>query len=144
MNQSIARDIAAVMPAVERSGLLVQLCTITEFPGAFTDSGAPDPSVPYTARAGMSNIPCIAPPISIGTNVQPTEMKELTEIYAKNVLHVLLGGFYPAIIAANRALIGDNDGAGNMVAPIVEYDIVGIESDSQGVMTRMAVQVVTI
>jgi hypothetical protein len=133
VNQGIAGGIAAVMPAVLECGLMTSLCTITVPPHIFGPSGAPDPTAAYTVLPGHQDIPCTAPPLSIGETVQPTEIKEIAEIYAKNMLHVLLGGYYPQIIADYRAIING-----------IEYDIVGVESDSQKQMTRLAVQVVTV
>ena len=133
MNQDIEVDLAAVMPAVLESGLLSSLCTITIPPHVFDAGGAPDPSAAYTPLAGHENIPCTAPPIQTGDSTSQTEQKSMTEILARSVLHVLLGGWYPAIIADYRAVI---DGA--------VYDVTNVESDSQHRMTRLAVQAVTL
>jgi hypothetical protein len=136
MNQSIAVDIARVMPEVAASGLLTSLCTITvppRAPGDIDAGGAPDPAAPYTNLSGHVDIPCTAAALSSGDSVQPTEVKTLSEILAKNMLHVLLGGYYPTIIADYRAVV---DG--------IVYDIVGVENDSQGVQTRLALELATV
>jgi hypothetical protein len=135
MNQGIQDSIDAVMPALLASGLLTSLCTILVPPDSTTNDagGAPDPSVPYTQLSGHVDIPCTAPPLAIGDKVQPQEKKQLAEIYAGNMLHVLLGGYFPTIRQDYRALI---DGT--------QYDIIGTENDSQHQMTRLAVQVVTV
>lgn len=133
MNQSIAVDIARVMPEVAASGLLTSLCTITVPPGDLDAGGAPDPAAPYTDLTGHVDIPCTAAALSSGDSVQPTEVKTLSEILAKNMLHVLLGGYYPTIIADYRAVV---DG--------IVYDIVGVENDSQGVQTRLALELATV
>lgn len=111
---------------------MTSLCTITVPPHVFDDGGAPDPNAPYTPLAGHENIPCTAPPPS-EARVQATEIKDLAEIMSKSFRHVLLGGYFPLIISDYRALI---DG--------VEYDILGVEDDSQYRMTRLGVQLATV
>jgi hypothetical protein len=120
------------MPAVLESGLMTSLCTITVPPAIFDAGGAPDPNAPYTVLEGHEDIPCTAPPLSTGDGTSQTEQKSMTQILAKSVLHVLLGGWYPAIICDYRAVIDGN-----------VYDITNVESDSKQKMTRMAVQAVT-
>lgn len=140
MNQGIEESIKAVMPEVLKSGLMTSLCTITVPPHVYDAGGAPDPAAPYIPLAMHQDIPCTDPPLSIGDRVQPTEMKELAEILSKNVLHVLLGGYYPAIITEYRALLAPKSDP----TATIEYDIVGIENDSQNTQTRLAVQRVTV
>lgn len=140
MNQGIDGSIKAVMAEVLKSGLLSSLCTITVPPHVYDAGGAPDPAAPYLPLAMHQNIPCTDPPLSIGDTPAASELKDLAEIMAKNSLHVLLGGFYPAIIPDYRALIAPKSNP----SATVEYDIVGVESDSQNTQTRLAVQRVTI
>ncbi len=134
MNQSNTDSIAAVMPAVIASGLLISLCTITVPPAVFDAGGAPNPNAPYTDLSGHVNIPCISSPLNTGGDqVNPTEIKSLAEILAKQLRHVLLDGYYPDIIADYRATV---DG--------VVYDILAVESDSQHTQTRLAVQIASV
>ena len=133
MNQGLEGSLAAVMPAVLESGLMTSLCTITVPPHVFDAGGAPDPNAPYVPLAGHENIPCTAPPLTTGDSTSPTELKSMAEILSKNLLHVLLGGWYPAILCDYRAVIDGN-----------VYDVVNVESDSQKRSTRLAVQAVTI
>lgn len=132
MRQTLDLDIAAVMPAVLATGLLSSLCTITVSTDTFDAGGAPVASAAYVPVAGMVDIPCTAPPLMTNDRMVASEVKRLEEIRSEDSRHVLLGGYYPAITDEHRALI---DG--------VEFDIVNTEWDSQKVMTRIAVERVT-
>jgi hypothetical protein len=147
MNQGLGSAITQVMELVRSSGLLCSLCTISVPPGVFNAAGAPDPSVPYIPLAGHINIPCMAPPTMIGDMTFGTEKKEETQIEAVNTLHVLLDNCYPAIIPDYRATITARrplPGGGYETIGTAEWDIVNVESDSQGQMTRLAVRMATI
>ncbi len=109
------------------------LCTIVTPPPDVNLAGAPDPSVPYEDLTDHVDIPCIALPLSSGNKVQPTEVKSLMEVYSKNLIHVLLAGYFPLIQSNYRAVVDS-----------IEYDIVGIESDSHHTQTRLAVQKVSL
>lgn len=143
MYQGIEYDIDEVVPALLESGLMSSLCTIVVSPGVFGDSGAPDPTAPYTPVEGLTLIPCTSPPLSYGKSVQPSELKSLVEIMDRDMLHVLLAGYFPAITTNHRAVIGKSDGMGGIASPET-YDIVGVEWDSQNRLTRLAVQLATI
>lgn len=127
MNQSIEPSIEAVMPELRRSGLLSSLCTITTPPGTFDAGGAPDPNAAYQDLAGHVNIPCMKAPIDA------SETKTLDEILSRNLSRMLLNDYYPEIIANYRAVV---DG--------VDYDVLGVEHDSQHRMTRLTVSKVAI
>lgn len=129
MNQGILGDVSAVVPEVAKSGLLVSLCTITVPPEVFGPSGAPIATAPYIPlSAEYTDIPCSAPPLGIGETVQPTEVKDMQEISAKQPHDVFLGGYFPLITMDCRAVV---DG--------IEYDIVGINQDSQKQHTSLAI-----
>ncbi len=138
---SLEQELAGIMTEVRATGLLSSLCTILVPPGVFDAGGAPDPSVPYTPLAGHVDIPCTAPPISTGDGVVPTEVKSMAEILSRNILHVLLDGYYPTIISDYKAAIRRKGAAASTA---VQYDILNSESDSQAQMTRMAAQLATI
>lgn len=130
MYQGLSYEIAAVMPQARDTGLFVSLCTIQQPSGVFGPSGAPDGL--WVDVTGLVEIPCTAPPIS-EARLQSTEVKALAEIMSRNILHVLLNGFYAPVSPAWRAVI---DGTA--------YDILGTEHDSQSQMTRMEVQLAQI
>lgn len=132
MNQTL--DFSGIMADVLATGLLVSSATIQQPSGTLTDSGAPDGQ--YTNVTGLVGIPCISAPErmkSVGASEQRTE-KQITD---ENANHVLLGGYYPTLEAGWR-------NGWRAVIDGTDFDIQGVESDSQGVMTRMKVTLVTI
>lgn len=129
MNQGLSTEFDAIVPALLASGLLSSLCTIKTPPETFTDSGALDPDALYADLAGHVDIPCIAAPLMTTDKVGIDEIKLRNETETLGLLHVLLGGYYPAIQTDYRAEI---DG--------VDWDIVTVDSDSQGKTTRLAVR----
>jgi hypothetical protein len=137
MYQGLEWSISDIVPEALESGILTSLCTITVPPGVFDAGGAPDPSAAYTDLDGHTLIPCTTPPLS--QILRPTEVKSLEEVMTRNMLHVWLAGYYPAILTEYRAQIGKSDGHGGIASPET-YDIVGVEWDSQNRSTRLAVQ----
>ncbi len=151
MNQDFIRlAILEVMPAALATGLFVSLATFQAPSGVFDDAGAANGN--YADVAGLTNIPCTAPPPS-DARIQATENRALAEISASEWHHVLLNAFYPSLdqgwrgdgtpTGAWRVIIGGNDGNGNLIDGFA-YDIAGIESDSQSQMTRMTAKLTTI
>lgn len=134
MLQSIGYDFQqAATEAQVWSGALVSLCTIQQPSGTVTN-GAPDNT--FSSVAGLVNIPCMDAVLSPGA-ISATEVKSLEEIMAAAFRHVFLNGCYPQLLAAAgkgwRAIV---DG--------VTYDLLGAEDDSQGVMTRLKLQLVVL
>lgn len=135
MYQGIAYDIEQVMPEAVATGLFTSLCTIQALDNTYGPSGAQIQN--WVNVPGIIGIPCMDDPPSEG-RIQSTEVKDLAEIMNLNLRHVLLSGYYPQILTAWRAQITEADGV-----TIINYDIMGAESDSQGQMTRMEVREVT-
>lgn len=131
MNQSITYEILSVMPLTTEQGTYKSLCTIQQ-PNISVDGAGGQLYTPATNVPGLVNIPCMKAPTS-PVRVQATEMKALEDIMSKVPLHVLLNGYYPAITPDLWALV---DG--------VQYDIIGVESDSQSQMTRLELQLVEV
>jgi hypothetical protein len=136
MNQTIQPDLAAIEAAATEAGLYPCLCTILIPDGDFSDSGAPSGN--YVAEDGLSDIPCAIAPLGVGDRVQPTELKEMTEIMSKNPLQVKLSDYYPQIQSGNRAHLTFSSGVEG------DYEVFGVESDSLSQFTRLAVLQVTI
>lgn len=128
MNQSLTFDLTDTLRAVEASGLFTSLCSLFEPSQAVDGLGQVDLSN-YTPIAGLVNIPCMRAPLSTGERLTATERKTQTEIAEEQGFHVLLDGYYPTILQRYLALI-DGD----------PFDVVGVEWDSQHVMTRMHVR----
>ena len=135
MNQAlIQRAIQRVMPAARATGLFVSRATFQSSDAAdFPDGWF---SGVYADIPGLVDIPCTAPPVS-EARIQATEVKALQEITASELLHVLLNGWYPAIDAGwRRGWI--------ILIDSIQYDLLGVESDSQSQMTRVSVRRVSI
>ncbi len=153
MNQSNNPAIWNVLPSVRRAGVLNWLLATFQAPdGTFDEWGTPGSG--YVDVAGLTLIPCMAPPPS-EVRVQATEVRALAEITATELHHVILDGYYPAAdqgwrgdgtpAGAWRLLIGDNDGTGQMVpGTSFAYDIMGVEASSFNQETRVQVKLTTI
>lgn len=122
--------IAAVMPSALATGLFVSLCDIQQPSGVFGASGAPDGN--YTDVSGLTGIACMKAPPSI-KRLTAMEQNSVPTILSVNQSHVLLDAYYPAIQTGYRAVVDS-----------IAYDIKGVESDSQRVMTRLRVELVSL
>lgn len=134
MNQTIQYDLEAVMTEAVATGLFGSLCTLQQPSGNLGPSGAPDGT--YADVVGLVDIACTAPPPS-EARIQATEVKAMAEIMAVELKHVLLSGYYPA--CEGGAAVG-----WRAVVDGVDYDLLGAESDSQGMMTRLAIKLAEI
>jgi hypothetical protein len=134
MNQDLAYEFSAVMPAAIATGAFVSLCTIQAPDGTIGPSG--QPSGNFTNTAGLVNIPCMDAPVS-ENRIQATETRSFAEIMSKGYRHVLLNGYYPTID------FGQRTGA-RAVVDGVNYTILGVESDSQNQMTRLHLELSTV
>jgi hypothetical protein len=141
VNQSVIQAaIAGVMPATVATGLFVSLFTAQAPSGAFGPTGAPDGL--YADVAGLVNIPCTAPPPS-ANRVQATTVRDLAEITASELHHVLLAGYFPALDLGWRGE-GTPKGEWQAIVDGWAYTIMGVESDSQSQMTRVQVKLETL
>lgn len=130
----ISRAVSRVMPAARATGLLRSICRIQQPDTSITPNGSP--SGGFVDVSGLTAIACMDAPES-ENRIQATEIKELAEIMAKGLRHVLLDSYYPQLDNAAglgwRALI---DG--------VAYDLLGGEKDSQRTQTRLNLQLVDV
>jgi hypothetical protein len=142
VNQNaIALAIAGVMPAALATGLFVSLFTAMEPVPTIGPTGAVE--FDYTPVSGLVNIPCIAAPES-PANIVATEVRALTEITASEIRHVLLGAWYPQLDAGWRGEQSDDKGAWIAQIDGFNYEISGVESDSQTTQTRIKVTLATV
>jgi len=135
MNQSLGIDLSSTLKTVESYGVLSSLCTIKQRGNPGGDIpvdalGQPD----YTATpvAGLTNIPCMIAPMSY----KPDEsgvIRGQANYDILNMRRVILDGYFPQITTANVASIDGTD-----------YEIMAVESTSQGIYTRLAVRTYTI
>jgi len=142
MNQdAIGIAIAGVMPAAFATGLFASLFTAQEPRPTQGPNGVIE--FDYIDIAGLTNIPCTAPPESSGSIVA-TEMRELEEIRSSETHHVLLRAWYPQLDQGWRGENGDGKGAWIALIDGYQYQIYGVESDSQSQMTRVSCKLVTL
>lgn len=92
----------------------------------------------FTPVTGLQNIPCMNAPISAG-GIQATEVKALQEIESVSIREVLLNGYYAQLDGLNWGEVG-----WQAVVDSLTYDILGAERDSQKVITRLKLRLVTL
>lgn len=139
----LANGLAAIMPSVRATGLLASLARFKMPSGTVGASGAPDGlyvDVPGLVDliTGSPEINCMAAPIS-PASIVASEIRGLEEIAASEITHVLLDGYYPSVEAG--ASVG---WVVVLSGEIYSYTVMGSESDSQGVMTRLKARLVTV
>ena len=145
MNQwtPIAAAVQNVMPMVTSSIPWPSLFTAQEPVPTTGPTGAVEFDYVNVSDPTLIAVPCAAPPESSGSIVA-TEVRGLEDIVASELHHVLLNGYYPQLDAGWR---GENvDGKGAWIALIdgTQYEISGVESDSQSQMTRVRVKLATV
>ena len=136
MYQGIGIDIAAVMPAVVETGLMVSLCTIQAPTGAFGASGVPTGA--YANVSGLVSVQCMDAPLSVG-GIYADEVKASAEITSRSVRHVLLDKYYSQLDGLNWGAIG-----WRAIVDGITYDLLGAERDSQSSQTRLRLQLVSV
>jgi hypothetical protein len=83
---------------------------------------------------GVIDIPCKDAPASIA-RIQATEMKDVAEIMAKGLRHVLLNQCF--VNAPNWAAM-----TARMIVDGITYEVLGAENDSDLIQTRVDLQLV--
>lgn len=142
--QGNAYDFADVMTELASQGVQVSLCSIEAPDGNLGPSGAPSGN--YVSVAGLQNIVCMDAPDSFGSSLSASEQRALPEVELKSLRHVLLNAYYPQFSPeTNWGNVGwratlENTNTGESQT----YDLRGAEADSQGIMTRLCLQVITV
>ena len=132
MNQTV--DLSGVLTVVEDAGLFVAACTIKEPPPATDVDGLGQHDLQlsdFTPVVGLIAIPCMCAPRSVA-RVQATEAKNQGFTLESSLFHVLLDGYFPQIEQKQVAFI-----TGPPFDTETALEIDGVESSSQGVMTRL-------
>lgn len=136
MNQAIAYEVQSVMPQAVTTGLFLSFCTVQAPDGLLI--GAGQPSGAFVNIAGLTNIACMDAPSSVDRySILAEQKRGIGEIESLTFRHILLDSYYPIVETAER--IGARvliDGAA--------YTLLGAESDSQHVQTRLRLQKVTL
>ena len=141
MNQAFIHNaIQGVMAEAVATGLFVSLFTAQEPVPTIGPTGQVE--FDYTNVSGLINIPCMSAPPSTG-DLQATEVRALTDITASELHHVLLNGWYPQLDQGWRGENSDGQGAWIALIDGYQYEINGVESDSQTQMTRVRVKLAT-
>lgn len=121
-------DLGVTLTAVEDAGLFSSLCTIKRPTQTQNETGQASLGNPV-AVVGMTNIPCMLAPLVILRPQATDEIKLQGWTEEQSEFHLLLDGYYPGVLQKDVA-----DVDGNV------YDVLGDESDSQRIMTRLAVR----
>jgi hypothetical protein len=134
MLQLMSFALGTLMQQTQLAGTFDSLATF-QAPGT-TQGPTGNPVATYTAVVGLINIPCMDAPPSMA-RVQATEVKAVLEIMSKGLRHVLL----------NQCFVGAPNWSGEGYRVIIDgiaYDLLGGENDSQGIQTRIDLQLVSI
>lgn len=131
----IQQNIKEVMAQAIAEGTFVSLCTIQGPDNVFSDSGFP--SGAFVNLAGLVNIPCMKAPQSM-LRIAAEERKAEPGVQSLEPFHVLLNGYYPAIpqVTTTRPSL-------RAIVDGVQYEVMGVEHDSQLQMSRLTVRVAT-
>jgi hypothetical protein len=139
----IAAAVQNVMPAVPAALPWPSLFTAQEPVPTIGPTGAVEFDYVNVSDPTLINIPCTAPPES-ASSIVATEVRELADIHASELHHVLLNGYYPSLDAGWRGENADGKGAWIALIDGTAYEINGVESDSQSQMTRVRVKLATV
>jgi hypothetical protein len=131
MTQGIGFDLQQTLRSVEAAGLFVSLCSISRRPTPPTvDAGGwPSYSSDYAPVTGLQSIPCMK---AVESPARPDKYgvtRGAQQFQVQADFHVLLDGYFPAILQRDLAVI---DGS--------TYEIQAVEADSQKVFTRLEVR----
>lgn len=130
MNQTTT--FAPVLDAVEAAGLFVSVATVLKATNTKDSVGQVDlTATGFSAIAGCSNVPCMRAPLAMGRPGADTNSTPVMD-ESVNEFHVLLDGYFPQIPEA-EASTGDL----KIIIDGVDHQVCGVESDSQGTMTRL-------
>lgn len=135
MTQGFQNALAQVMPRAVLTGLFSSLATF--YQPVKTQGPTGNYIGTYTRVSGMTNIPCMDAPESVG---RPTAMERKSEpdVLSEWFRHVLLDGYYSFASNASTPLGWQVDIDGT------RYDLLGAESDSQNTQTRLRLQKVVV
>lgn len=128
------------MPTAIASGLMVSTCTVQQPDGLLIGAGQPSGNWVDV----IADVQCMDAP-DAAARPAAREKKSVPDIQSMSLRHVLLAGFYGDVIPWGnegarpqlRAIVTGPDGVP------VTYELVGMESDSQQIMTRLVLHLVT-
>lgn len=132
MNQSLVADFSDVLTAVTSTIGWPSLVTIQSAPDASSPPATGDGQVDLSTWAdvaGLVDLDCMAAPLAGSAPKTSDEKRTIEYLSQMGEFHLLIKGYYPAIVQRQRALV---DG--------VALDICAVEFDSRHIMTRLAVR----
>lgn len=143
MLQDFSREFAAIPGIVVDAGLTQFVCDIQKPNGTVGPSGAP--SYNWAAIPELSGLVAMAAPLS-AARISTGEKKETDQVLNTANKHVWLAGYYPEIAQFKqlfdlRCMMYSE---GQDVNSGIPYDVIGAESDSQSIMTRMELRAVSV
>lgn len=135
VNQSLAYELAQVMPAVQVTGLLRSTCSFFLRPGGATPTTDAAGQVDletgeYTPVAGLQAIACMLSVEKVSIPDIRGTVRTETEFREEYDRHLLLDNAYPAV---QQQYLVQVDGT--------FYEVMSVETDSQAVATRCAVRI---
>jgi hypothetical protein len=137
MNQSYTVDFSQALQAIQEFGLANWQASINAPRDPSTDAGVNSLGQvnlsDYSPVTGLQNIQAIVAPAAIG-NIKPGELRTVDAISQFAEFHILLMGWYPAIVQKQQVVIVPLN---ESPAVSLALDIIAAESDSQGIMTRL-------
>jgi len=139
VNQAADLGIASVLAALTEEGLVTSTVTIQRFNTAVKGpTGILDKSNEsgWVNLADHVDLPAMVAADIYMTNVtRSTERRLDSTIGEVDSLHVLFTDLFPGIQKKDRAVITRPNGV-----PVEAFDVIGVECDSQAVMTRLEVR----
>lgn len=133
MNQSLIFDLQETLDTVATMGLFVSKCTITRRANPPSTDGGGWPDYTYSTAVHTA-VPCMK---AVEAQAKPDKYGVTrTQINFQEVAyyHVLLDGSFMDILQRDLATVTDADGTTTV------YEVLAVEGDSQGVMTRLGVR----
>lgn len=130
MIQSPVIDFGQVLDVARAYGLISATVTIKEN----TATGVLGTAGTWVNRAGLVDLPCMAAADIMMTRIsQSQEVRKQDRTGDVDRIQVVIDGLYPTITKGNHAVITQG-------AVTREFEITGIEQDSQATYTRLAVR----
>jgi len=151
VNQAIVIPLAIdnVVPAAVNLGTCISLITFRYPSSGFDAAGAQIDG--WTDVPGLVDIACMSA-VPSQARIQATEVRALEEITSSELHHVWIPGYYIGLDDGWRgdtdaypgqwvAIVGDN--VGGVLTDGYQYQIMGVEFDSQEQMTRVQLKLAT-
>jgi len=128
MNQSLSYEFPQPIILAAQSGAMISLCTFQQRTDTQDALGQVDLQ-DWVDVTGLVGIPCIKSAYRPSAPDKGATMRTDSAIDTSSYRHVLLNGYYPAVLDQYQAVV---DGTA--------FEIFAVEHDSQNTMTRLVVR----